>query len=531
MARVLRFALLAGVFAAITAPSAHAVRLVQPESMQTSHFLLHFEGDATAPASPVTRQQIGELAGNLERAYALFTGEWGFPAPVNDGDGRVDVYVTDLDPVKALGLAFPDTGANQTSGYMHIDDDATELADLAAHELFHLVQFGIWAPAEGWLLESTAEWAGFRFIDFPSVLKDKDGGDIPLQASLGMPDMSVDCDGDACGISEYEDGGYSRWHFFQYVNERLGSGVVEDVFDRAKAANDPTIANVTFLDQALQAKGRNLSDVFQDWHVANMGGDYTTKGLQGIVPPSHSETFTGLANGTLPTQKVTVNHLAARYLSFKRGDGTGDEVCFAATLSVAVTFPAGVSARPYFWWTGTVGSKPVPLAVSGSGASLSVPWDTCTWTNQKGLLSLPNPTLSTDGAVFTVNASITVDPLTIVTPSVPPVGSYTGPTLPAPLTDEPPSIAVYGPELLHVSRKTRLLRLVVFSSGIGKLEAKLGTGLLGTRQLRTGNNDLRFKLPKNMMRALSARGTLTITSLSPSGITGATVKRKVSLTK
>lgn len=530
MFRLLRFALLGAVFAAIAAPSAHAVRLVLPESMQTTRFKVHFTGDPASPASPVTRQQIGELAGNLERAYTLMTGEWGFPAPLDDGDGLVDVYVTDLDPVKALGLAFPDAGTNQTSGYIHIDDDATELAELATHELFHLVQFGIWAPMEGWLAEATAEWAGFRFLDFPSILKDKEGEDVPITDVLGMPDMSVDCDGDGCGLSEYEDGGYSRWHFFQYIHEKIGTGVVEDIFDRARTTNNPGVPNVTFVDQALLAKGKTLADAFTDWHVANMGGTYTAAGLKGIVPPRYSTTQTGLETATLPAQKVTVNHLAARYLSFKRGDGTGDEVCYAATLNLSVTLPTGVSARPYFWWT-KKDSTPTPLAVSGSSASLSLPWDTCTWPTEEGILSLPNASLSIDGAVFTVASSITVDTKTITTPSAPPPGSYTGPTVPAPLVAEPPAIAVYGPEVLRVSRRTRVLRIVVFSSGPGKLEAKLGGAKLGSRTLRTGNNDLRFTLPRSVVRSLAARGTLTLTSLSPSGATGATVKRKIRLTK
>jgi hypothetical protein len=55
--------------------------------------------------------------------------------------------------------------------------------------------------------------------------------------------------------------------------------------------------------------------------------------------------------------------------------------------------------------------------------------------------------------------------------------------------------------------------------------------MLGTRALRTGNNDLRFTLPKNVTRTLAARGTLTLTSLSPTGTSGATVKRKVTITK
>jgi hypothetical protein len=531
MLRTLRVALLVCALAGVLAPPANATRLVLPESMRTTHFEIHFIGDPLPPATPVNRQQIGELAANLERAYGLITGAWGFPAPLNDGDGRIDVYVTDLSLIEALGLAFPDTGANQTSGYIHIDDDATELPYLATHELFHLVQFGTWSQMEGWLAEATAEWAGFRSLDFPVAVRDSGGEEVPLTMTLGMPDMSVDCDGDGCGLDEYEDGGYSRWHFFQYLSERFDADLVRDVFDRIRAGGNPAIANVTYLDQALQSRGSSLSGAFVEWHVANMGGDYSAKGLRGISPPSYSKTLTGVETGLLPTQRITVNHLAARYVAFERGNGSADTTCYAATLNVSVGFPAGVTAEPYFWWP-EEGSRPIPLAVSGNGASLSIPWDTCTWKDKRGLLSLPNSTLSTDGAIFTVDASLTVDKVTITSPSAPPVGPYTGPTIPAPEMDEPPAIALYGPEVLRVSAKKRVLRLVVFSSGVGRLDAKLGVSGLGTRLLRTGNNDLRFTIPKKMVRSLAGRGTaLTLTSQSPSGTVGATLKRRVRLTK
>jgi hypothetical protein len=41
----------------------------------------------------------------------LFTGFWGFPAPRNDGDGRVDVYVQPMAGTGALGLAFADAAS------------------------------------------------------------------------------------------------------------------------------------------------------------------------------------------------------------------------------------------------------------------------------------------------------------------------------------------------------------------------------------------------------------------------------------
>lgn len=525
-----RVGLLTALLTALLAQPAQARILGLPETLTTSHFQIHYDGSPAPPGTGVLHQQASDLAANLESAYTTFVTDWGYPAPLDDGDGKIDVYVADLTTFGAFsGLAFTDTGANQSSGYIYIEDNATWIPSLAAHELFHLIQFGQWAPMDPWLLEGTAEWAGFRFLGFPLTVDLGLDEPTALSDTLGAPDMSLSCSGTACGLEDYERGGYSRWHFYQYLTERFGGSAVNDIFDKAKTVNDPTWTAVDFLYNSLADKGATLGDVFTDWTVANMGGNYQATGLKGILPKVHATIPTGLETGALTTQSVAVNHLAARYVAFQRGNGTSTGPCYAATLTINVTLPAGLAARPYFRWTGKDGVA-MPLAVVGSNASISVPWDTCAWSDV-GLVSLPNASTTLDAATFKVTGSIIVDTLTPVTATPPPPGTYTGPTVPAPDADEPPSIAVYGPETLRVSKKKRVLRLVVFSSGSGMLEAELGALQLGMRDLRAGNNDLRFTLPRSAVRTLSANSQLTLTALSSDGARGAAVTRKLLLTK
>jgi hypothetical protein len=529
MLRLARLCALTGLLAALWAQPASATRILGlPETMTTPHFQIHFTGQPGSP-SPITHQRAGDLAGNLERAYSTVVSEWGYPAPLSDGDNLIDVYVTDLAALGVAGLAFRETGAAQTWGYIQMDDGSTNLPSVAMHEFFHLVQFGIWAYMDPYVLEASAEWAGFRFVGFPLAIDFGGTSPVPLLETVGLPDMSLTCNGDACGSTDYEAMGYSRWHFFEYLTERFGGSTVNDLFQRGKTVNDPGVLGGDLLVQMLAAKGATLADVFHDWTVANMTGTYTATGLKGIKPPAYSTTLTGNTSGTLATQKIPVNHLAARYVAFRRGTGTSDGPCYAATLNLSVTVPSGVGARPVFNWT-AAGSPAIPLALSGSTASLSVPWDTCSWSDV-GLVSLPNPSTSVDAALFTVSGSVTVDRKTLVTSTPPPAGTYTGPTVPSLTGEEPPSIAVYGPETLRVSKKRRVLRLVVFSSGTGKLNAQLGSLSLGTRALRTGNNDLRFTLPRSVTRSLAATNRLTFTSVSTNGTRGATVTRKLVLTK
>ena len=315
--------------------------------------------------------------------------------------------MTDLDALGVAGLAFPETGSSQTWGYIHIDDSATGLPSVAMHELFHLVQFGVWADMDPYVLEARAEWAGFRFLGFPLAVDLGGTSPVPLLDTVGLPDMSLTCSGDACGATEYDALGYSRWHFFQYLTERFGSWTVNELFQRGKTVNDPGVLAGDLLVQLLAAKGATLGDVFHDWTVANMTGAYTATGLKGIKPPAYSTTLTGNTSGALATQKIPVNHLAARYVAFRRGTGASEGPCYAATLNLSVTVPAGLGARPVFNWT-AAGSPAISLPVSGSTASLSVPWDTCAWSDV-GLVSLPNPSANVDAALFTVSGSITVD--------------------------------------------------------------------------------------------------------------------------
>jgi hypothetical protein len=162
-----------------------------------------------------------------------------------------------------------------------------------------------------------------------------------------------------------------------------------------------------------------------------------------------------------------------------------------------------------------------------------VPWDTC-YGNNDGYLSLPNPSLATDSQLYTVSGTMTVENVAVALK--PPDPAYLGSSVAVPSADVAPSIYVYGAQLIRVSAASRTVRLIVFSSGSGKLEASLGGAKLGTVVLRAGNNDVRFKLPASAVKALrktssiaASTSKLTLTSLSSQGVKGAVVTRKLTV--
>jgi hypothetical protein len=245
------------------------------------------------------------------------------------------------------------------------------------------------------------------------------------------------------------------------------------------------------------------------------------------LPAASATLLVGDAGGSLLAGNVAVNHLAARYVLLKHN--VGDHPCFEASLTINVAIPAGVESYPAYY-AGTAGASAQALTISGSNASITVPWNTCT-DSPDAYLSLPNDTLNLDGREFVVGGSVALDLSKPATASAPPPGVHViGTPVSAPTIDPAPTLRVYAPEILRVSAKTRLLRFVVFSSGDGKLQAALGSTGLGSASLRSGNNDVRFVLPTQLFKSLrtkSAANVLQLTSESPSGARGATFTRHV----
>src|SRR3712207_7081737 len=68
-----------------------------------------------------------------------------------------------------LGRAYADANTVQTSGHVWIAPDAIKMADTAAHELFHLVQFGMWARSE----EHTSELQSRQYLVCRLLLEKK----------------------------------------------------------------------------------------------------------------------------------------------------------------------------------------------------------------------------------------------------------------------------------------------------------------------------------------------------------------------
>jgi hypothetical protein len=537
-----RLALLAsvGAGAAVLAGPAFSARPGGlPNTLGTPHFLVHYESDP-ATAFKITQTQAGDVAALAERAYTAELAD-GYAAPLSDGvlggDSRTDIYVGDLTSFPGvIGLTGWDTNTPQTSAFIILSGAQPTLAldqHTIAHELFHVLQLSVWLPpqlSDYWLLEGSAEWMGYRSNAYRT--------DHPL--AFGPSDMSLDCRDPLgflmCDLTDsYKNNGYSRWPFFEYVTELYGTSFVNDIFAQG-AAGAPTA--VSALSNALAAKGTTLADTYNAWTAVDLASLYLVPALQSRTPARYGGAIaTGAKTGSLTTTKVPVNHLSTRILEFDRGDGDDSHACFAATLSLTVTIPAGTQSKPVFWWNGG-GTAPIQLSTSGNTAVAAIPWDTCKWPSSSGYLALPNASQNVDAADFAVSGALNVDtshPTSVIAP--PSQIPTLTPVVPVSSLEVAPLVDIAGSELLRLGASERVIRLLVESSGDGKLHAMLGGVDLGSPTLRAGNNDIRLTLPTSALSALrraaaATKSVLTLTAISPQGTqTGDSVTRRVVVAK
>jgi hypothetical protein len=538
----LALVLLAGALA-VSVPRAEATDPfpnVGIATLSSDHFEIHYDRtdhSTLCPTVYVTQEQAGQVLAMAERAYTLYS-SWGYPAPVldsGDGDSLLDISVDEFDQVPnqcissgAIDPSIPrevdgtlsrwnaltNPVAPAGAGQIHLDSQKGLLYHVVAHEVFHLFQRTIYPTNDQWLEEGTAEWAAVRAEGSASNL-----GQI----------RAIDCVGAECGETETDRAGYPGWLLFEYLAERYGDSAVKAVWDRVAAVNNPTIPATSDLSDVLATHGTTLASFFNDFTTARLTGSMTFPGLAGVLPQPQTSVSVGAISGPLPSAVVAVNHLGVGYVGLEHG-GDPASPCYAATLTVNVSMPSGITATPYFY-ANTTGAVAKALTVSGSTASITTPWNTCAG-SPTAYLSLPNDTLNGNGKEFVVTGSTTVDPSTPATPSAPPARApVSGPVVTAPTVAVAPKVTLHAPEVLRVSAKARQLRFIVFSTGEGKLRATLGATNLGTANLQAGNNDLRFLLPAGLLkvRRTSSTTTLELTSYSPSGARGMTITRRVAV--
>jgi hypothetical protein len=484
-----------------------------PQSIESAHFFVAYNDDPKVQGF-MTQTEAGTVLAAAERSYASYVAD-GFPAPVTDpSTGKTDLVIMDLSTWKLSSVVC--FGAV-------IEDTSTVTGDLMPYsvgsDVFTQVEYSI-GDGPQWLQFGASSWASWRALGYPAT----------SIADIGPFDMTLDCDSafdkDNCSRSNgYENVGESRWPFYEYLTEKFGPLFIVKIFAASQAAGD----GLQGLENALIAKGTTLSAEYGAYAAKLLTGGWTATTLSAaVIPVSGTPIQTGISSGAIPTQTFGINHLATKFVEIDRGDTSGDHTCYVAKLTLNVQIPAGVTSQPTFYWAGG-GSAPVPLTVSGSTATTTVPWDTCLW-KTKGYLALPNTSL-VDGTTFVVSGTLNVDFSIPATSALPPSASAQfGPVIDASSFSTAPTLTLFGPQLLKLTAQDTQVRLIVESSSEGSVTASIGSLVLGTAALRPGGNDLRFSLPATLLRSLRRSSGTMVLTLTPLALDGTTAGTAVTTT-
>jgi hypothetical protein len=556
MPRVRLFLIVAAVlFALSAAPAWAAARpstVTYPQTLTSPHFVVHYTTDSAA-GDRIDETLAADAAAEAERAYDLFVTQWGYPAPLDDGDAHTDIYVITLTGHRSLALPVPGgDSAMSTPAFIEVDRTNGITLHHVAHAVFNAIQFGVWNPTNRSLVEGAAERAAYALDGYAGFTAGTGSFDVSLDCydtNFPFPNPGHNCDGTTTFSSDEGTIGSARWPFYELLAERYGDTAPLTVLQAGAASGSRATTISSLLDAYLGTKGTSLASFYNEWARVTMSGAYTAVPLQIYKPTLAQSMLTGtlaslnsnrdpslpiLKTGALPTLNVSVNHLGVRYVGLVRGDGIDSGPCYAATLSLSVKIPAGTNSQPAFQWQernayGALVQATLLFDVSGSTASATIPWDTCKWASTVGYVALPNASSTVDAANFELSGTIKIDTSSVGAASSPPTPVVMpGQVVNAPSVDGVPTIELRAPLTIHLPADEPTLRVIVTSSGPGSLKLSLGLTVLGVVPLRTGNNDVRVPVSASLRVPGNIR-TLLLTPLATEGGTGTALARTVEI--
>jgi len=225
-----------------------------PLRYETAHFAFHWAGDLVAP-------EIAKAAGaHLEYVWAYFLDTLDFPEPDcgSAAKRKANVFID-----ASYGL----TGGVDDAGNIGMWIGPGGLKDRfgLAHELTHSLQGGTGSfrdtPYGGWLWESHANWMATQLPEF------RDNVHCSV-LSVNYPHLYY-------GSSRVR---YCNWQFLEYLKDRFGYGVVNDIWRKAPKQGTPGADQADPTEVLMHNQGwsvAELNDAFGDWAMHNAHWDYT----------------------------------------------------------------------------------------------------------------------------------------------------------------------------------------------------------------------------------------------------------------
>jgi hypothetical protein len=346
-------------------PAAALARPTDPTltaKQSSAHFVVHYApslGDTAAQSVLVTAEQ----AYAAERAL-------GFPVPLDDGDGRIDIYVDAILDRDAAGFASPDLATAQSSGYMTLDPSKGGVTyRTIAHELFHLIQFASVAQLNPLIAEATARWMELRLTGWTN--------------RYWFLPTALDCT--PCDMHTSARSPYDRWPFFAYLDDRFGPGILQQIFERAGAPGAPT-TGLEPVDQALAIHGTTLAATYAAFAAQETPAQYPERRLE-------------VGDSGSGFMSLGIDRLSAHVIQIV-ATGTSPRLCLSTSLTVTVRATEG-DLRPAL----VINRTTTSLTGDGSTKTVTIPWSPCA-SGPGVLLVLPNGSQTTAVPYADIHADV-----------------------------------------------------------------------------------------------------------------------------
>jgi hypothetical protein len=306
----------------------------------------------------------------------------GNPAPLSDlssrndgGDGRLDVYLTDLGDDFVFGYCTSDDPNLRDphypffafSAYCVLDDNFRDFGTrwtpeqfnqiVAAHEFRHASQFAEDAAEDAWLMEGEAMWIEgqvyptitdrFRYLD---------------TSPLSRPGLALDH-----GAGHYE---YGAWVFFRYLSERFGEEIIRQVWDFADDnGSSPDQYSMEAVANAVSAEGVSLPSAFMTFTEWNRSpAAFYEEGASYRATPTARSFRLGPGPTSSGWQAPRLRHLASAYYSFTPRAGTPAGAAVRVAVDLPETKYKPVAYLLVFYKSGAYEMRQISLNGSGDGA-------------------------------------------------------------------------------------------------------------------------------------------------------------------
>lgn len=283
-----------------------------PESTPTTttHFKIHYIDKAlnAGNANAATQSFVNSVATVLETVWSTEHTTLGYAAVPSDiavtnngGDGKFDVYLTNLGLYGLYGYVSAEDASNETArpygatSYMVLDNDyqiseykysdpQLPLKVTAAHEYFHAVQNGYSYQEDPAFMEQSATW--MEDLVYPTIHDNYNYIGEPYQDvnGNGQYDASVDIFTTSDdhnknnkrdeGSVEYPEASlfsfdspplvqYGRFLWVRYLSEKFGNGIVKTIWENCgQGAGDNTVSAIS---TALTSNGSTWTAAYQEY--------------------------------------------------------------------------------------------------------------------------------------------------------------------------------------------------------------------------------------------------------------------------